>query len=307
MSGSTPPVNWDPMIAGFIAGFLSRVLYLKSGQTHNPGYPSGYIIQIAIGVISAMIGSIVIVALIGKEFTAATFLTLAATQFFKLRDDERQTLDKEEQLILVGRGAGYIEGIALTYEARNFLAMLVALATSLVAEWNIIAGIVGGIVFIVFGEMYMSGPRVGELIDVEPTELSFEKGTLLYAGPVMMMEVGLADSRQRYLKEGLAVLLTPRSTRGEAVLWNIAQRQAISHQAAVAVGVQKDVGYPEQTPLCRMEMPQGTGKAALTIIPVERDIDNLIKAIRNTPVLESGKWSRLRNTHNHKKEQESHG
>ena len=307
MSGSTPPVNWDPMIAGFIAGFLSRVLYLKSGQTHNPGYPSGYIIQIAIGVISAMIGSIVIVALIGKEFTAATFLTLAATQFFKLRDDERQTLEKEEQLILVGRGAGYIEGIALTYEARNFLAMLVALATSLVAEWNIIAGIVGGIVFIVFGEMYMSGPRVGELIDVEPTELSFEKGTLLYAGPVMMMEVGLADSRQRYLKEGLAVLLTPRSTRGEAVLWNIAQRQAISHQAAVAVGVQKDVGYPEQTPLCRMEMPQGTGKAALTIIPVERDIDNLIKAIRNTPVLESGKWSRLRNTHNHKKEQESHG
>ena len=294
MSGSTPPVNWDPMIAGFIAGFLSRVLYLKSGQTHNPGYPSGYIIQIAIGVISAMIGSIVIVALIGKEFTAATFLTLAATQFFKLRDDERQTLEKEEQLILVGRGAGYIEGIALTYEARNFLAMLVALATSLVAEWNIIAGIVGGIVFIVFGEMYMSGPRVGELIDVEPTELSFEKGTLLYAGPVMMMEVGLADSRQRYLKEGLAVLLTPRSTRGEAVLWNIAQRQAISHQAAVAVGVQKDVGYPEQTPLCRMEMPQGTGKAALTIIPVERDIDNLIKAIRNTPVLESGKWSAIR-------------
>jgi uncharacterized membrane protein YeaQ/YmgE (transglycosylase-associated protein family) len=307
MSGSTPPVNWDPMIAGFIAGFLSRVLYLKSGQTHNPGYPSGYIIQIAIGVISAMIGSVVIVALIGKEFTAATFLTLAATQFFKLRDDERQTLEKEEQLILVGRGAGYIEGIALTYEARNFLAMLVALATSLVAEWNIIAGIVGGIVFIVFGEMYMSGPRVGELIDVEPTELSFEKGTLLYAGPVMMMEVGLADSRQRYLKEGLAVLLTPRSARGEAVLWNIAQRQAISHQAAVAVGVQKDVGYPEQTPLCRMEMPQGTGKAALTIIPVERDIDNLIKAIRNTPVLESGKWSRLRNTHNQKKEQESHG
>ncbi len=307
MSGSAVPINWDPMIIGFAAGFISRVLYLKPGRSHTPGYPSGFIIQIAMAVIAAMIGSSVIVALIGKQFTAATFLTLAATQFFNVRTNERMTLEQEEGLILVGRGAGYIEGIALTYEARNFLGMLVALATSTVAEWTLWAGIVAGIVLIVLGEVFMSGPRIGEWIDVEPAELSFQKGSLLYAGPVMMMEVGLADSRQRILKDGLGVVLKPRDGRGEAVLWNIAQRQAIAHQAAAAVGVQKDVGYPEQTPLCRMAMPQGTGQAALAIIPVEHNIDALIQAIRQTPVLESGKWSNMRNTKNRKEVHEFHG
>ncbi len=300
MSSASAAVNWNPMIVGFIAGFISRVLYLRSGQSHNPGYPSGYIIQIAIGVIAAMIGSSVIVSLIGKEFTAATFLTLAATQFFNVRTNERHTLEQEESLILVGRGAGYIEGIALTYEARNFLGMLVALATSVVTAWNLWLGMAAGLAFVILGEVFMAGPKIGELIDVEEAEVKFDKGSLLFVGPVMMMEVGLPDSRQRFLEDGLGVILKPRDTRGESALWNIAQRQAIAHQAAVAVGVQKDVGYPEQTPLCRMEMPKGTGLAGLAIIPVERNLEALIKAIRNTPVLESGKWSKMHNTKNKK-------
>lgn len=308
MSGASAPVNWTPMIIAFLAGFISRVLYLRSGRSHNPGYPSGYMIQIALGVIAAMIGSSVIVSLIGKEFTAATFLTLAATQFFNVRSNERKTLEQEESLILVGRGAGYIEGISITYEARNFLAMLIALATSLVAELNIWVGIAGGIAFIIFGEMYMSGPRLGELVDVEVTELKFEKGTLLYVGPVMLMEVGLADSRERYRQEGVGVLLKPRDARGEAVLWNVAQRQAISHEAAAAVGVQKDVGYPEQGVICRMNMPAGLGQAGLAIIPVERDTEKLLRAVRNVPVLESSKWSRVRNTKNRRqRKDEAHG
>lgn len=311
MSSPSQPINWDPMIIAFIAGFISRVLYLRSGRSHNPGYPSGYISQIALAVIAALIGSSIIVSLLGKEFTAATFLTLAATQFFNVRSNERKTLQEEENLILVGRGAGYIEGISITYEARNFLAMLISLATSLIAEWNDWAGIIAGIVFIVFGEMYMSGPRVGEVIDVEPAECWFSKGSLLFVGPVMLMEVGLPGPRQRYLNQGMGVLLKPRDGRGESVLWNVAQRQAIAHEAAAAVGVQKDVGYPEQSVICRMDMPGGTGSAGLAIIAVEQDMDKLIKAIKNVPVLESSKWSKLRNSKNirqqKKKEEENHG
>lgn len=308
MSAPTPPINWDPMIVGFLAGFISRILYLKSGRSHYPGYPSGYISQIAMALIAAMIGSSIIVALLGKQFTAATFLTLAATQFRDIRSTERSTLEQEEKLILVPRGAGYIEGIAITYEARNFLAMLVALATSLVAEWTWWIGAVAGIIFIIIGEKFMSGPNLGQLIDIEPAEIKFEKGTLLYAGPIMMMDVGLADSRERYRQEALAVVLKPKNPRGEAALWNISQRQAIAHEAASAVGVQKDVGYPEQGTLCRMAMPAGTGQAGLTIIPVERDMEKLIRAIQKVPVLESGKWSRMHNTKNrHAQKEETHG
>ncbi|MBX5466325.1 MAG: YIEGIA family protein [Firmicutes bacterium] len=291
---STGPINWTPMIVGFVAGFISRVLALRSGRSHFPGFPSGYISQIALGVIAAMVGSSITVSLAGKEFTAATFLTLAATQFRDVRNTERKTLEAEEQLILVGRGAGYIEGIAVTYEARNYLAMLVALVVSAATQFfGLWVGIGVGVASILVGERFMSGPRIGDVCEVEPAPVRFEKGSLLYAGDVMMMEVGLKGSRERYLQHGLAVVLTPKNPRGQAALWNVAQRQAIAHEAAAAVGTQKDVGYPEQTPLCRMEMPNATGRAGLTIIPVHRDVNRLIRAIKNTPVLESSKWARM--------------
>ncbi len=294
MSGSSAPINWTPMIVGFAAGLLARMISLRSGRSHYPGYPSGYISQVALAVIAAMIGSSVLPALIGKQFTAATFLTLAATQFRDVRTTERQTLEQEEKLILVSRGPGYIEGIAITYEARNYLSMLVALLTSTVTEFGgLVVGLIGGVIILIIGEIFMSGKHLEDVIDVQPAKIWFDKGSLLYAGEVMMMEVGLPHSRERYEKEGLAVVLTPKNERGQAVLWNISQRQAIAYEAATAVGVQKDVGYPEQTPLCRMAMPQGTGKAGLSILPVERDMNKLIHAIKRTPVLESSKWTRI--------------
>lgn len=291
---SSAPIDWTPMIVGFTAGFLSRLISLKSGRTHYPGYPSGYISQLALAVISAMIGSSILTSLLGKEFTAATFLTLAATQFRDVRNTERKTLEQEEQLILVSRGAGYIEGIAITYEARNYLAMLVALlGSALTVIGGLVVGIIGSVIALAIAEIFMSGKHVGDLIDVQPAKISFDKGTLLYAGDVMMMEVGLPHSRERYEKEGLAVVLTPKNERGQAVLWNVSQRQAITYEAAAAVGAQKDVGYPEQSPLCRMEMPAGTGKAGLSILPVDHNMSKLIQAIKNTPVLESDKWSKM--------------
>lgn len=285
------------MIIGFVAGFLSRLIALRSGRDHYPGYPSGYISQIALGLIAAMIGSSILVALKGKEFTAATFLTLAATQFRDVRTTEAKMLQAEESLILVPRGPGYIQGIAITYEARNYLAMLVALAGAAVAQFfGPVAGIVGGIVFVLAGERFMQGHTIGDVIDVKEASIRFEKGSLLYAGEAMLMEVGLPHTRERWLQDGLAVELIPKNPRGQAALWNVSQRQAITHSAASAVGVQKDVGYPDQSPLCRMELPKATGKAGLGILPVHRDIDRLIAAIKATPVLESGKWSKMSNT-----------
>ncbi len=301
MPSSSAPIDWTPMIIGFIAGLVSRLWSLRSGRDHFPGYPSGYVSQVALATIAAMIGSSILTALEGKEFTAATFLTLAATQFRDVRNTERRTLESEENLILVPRGAGYIEGIAVTYEARNYLAMLVALVTSAgVQLFGALIGIAIGILALIVSEIMMSGPTVGEVIDVRPAKIHFEKGSLLYAGAVMLMEVGLPHTRQRWLDDGLGVELLPKNRRGQVVLWNVAQRAAITHSAAAAVGVQKDVGYPDQMPLCRMELPTPSGNAGLGILPIDRDMDRLIEAIRHTPVLESGKWSPMRNTVKHR-------
>ncbi len=294
MSSNSPPIDWTPMMIGLAAGVLSRMLSLKSGRRDYPGYPSGYVIQVAMALIAALIGAAIVTSLVAKQLTAATFLTLAATQFYNLRQAERNTLDKEEQLILVPRGPSYIEGIARTYEARAFLAMLVALAVSGLTAWaGVVPGVLGGLGILVLSQQMMAGAVVGDVIDVTPGTIRFTKESLLYVDDVMLMEIGLPHSRQRWMAEGYGVILSPKGPRGQAVLWNLAQRQAITHEAVTAVGVQKDVGYPEQGALTRMELPNATGRAALGVIPVDRDMAKLVKAIRQTPLLESGKWNRI--------------
>jgi uncharacterized membrane protein YeaQ/YmgE (transglycosylase-associated protein family) len=294
MSGSSPVVNWMPFLLGFAAGMLSRLLSLQPGRREYPGWPSGYISQLALGIIAAMIGGGIITSLFAKEFTAATFLTLAATQFRDVRETERETLSNEESLILVPRGPGYIEGIAMTYEARNFLAMLVALATSAVAFWlGLLPGIGGGVVFVILGQVFMRGRSIGRELEVKAGQIHFEKESLLYVDNVMLMDVGLVQVREAWLEHGLGITLTPKSAQGQAILWNLGQRQAITHEAAMAVGVRKDVGYPDYTPLTRMDMPSGSGVAALAIVPAFKDIDRLIRAVQLTPMLEASKMSRV--------------
>lgn len=294
MSGSSPVVNWMPFLLGFAAGMLSRLLSLQPGRREYPGWPSGYISQLALGIIAAMIGGGIITSLFAKEFTAATFLTLAATQFRDVRETERETLSNEESLILVPRGPGYIEGIAMTYEARNFLAMLVALATSAVAFWlGLLPGIGGGVVFVILGQVFMRGRSIGRELEIKAGQIHFEKESLLYVDNVMLMDVGLVQVREAWLEHGLGITLTPKSAQGQAILWNLGQRQAITHEAAMAVGVRKDVGYPDYTPLTRMDMPSGSGVAALAIVPAFKDIDRLIRAVQLTPMLEASKMSRV--------------
>jgi uncharacterized membrane protein YeaQ/YmgE (transglycosylase-associated protein family) len=283
-----------PFLLGFAAGMLSRLLSLQPGRREYPGWPSGYISQLALGIIAAMIGGGIITSLFAKEFTAATFLTLAATQFRDVRETERETLSNEESLILVPRGPGYIEGIAMTYEARNFLAMLVALATSAVAFWlGLLPGIGGGVVFVILGQVFMRGRSIGRELEIKAGQIHFEKESLLYVDNVMLMDVGLVQVREAWLEHGLGITLTPKSAQGQAILWNLGQRQAITHEAAMAVGVRKDVGYPDYTPLTRMDMPSGSGVAALAIVPAFKDIDRLIRAVQLTPMLEASKMSRV--------------
>lgn len=279
-----------PLILGTVFGTVARWLSLRSDYRHYPSYPAGYLTHLAIGFIAALIGAVLLPSLEARNYTAVTFLILAATQFFNVRSIERQTLEAEEKLALVERGPGYIEGIAKTYEERNYLVMLVGLlASAATVLLGPPAGALTGILA-TMGAVYLrQGKVLGDLCRVRPGKISFREGTLLFVEDVMLMEVGLPHARERYLREGLGMIIEPKGPRGQAVLWDLAQRQAIAHDAAAMVGVQTDVGYPEAVPICRMEMPQGTGRAALVILPVERDPEALAKAISRVPVLESAK------------------
>ncbi len=69
-----------------------------------PTYPQGRIIHLSFGFIAAFIGSVAVPAVLESDWTAVTFLGLAATQFREVRKMERETLEKIDTKEMVKRG-----------------------------------------------------------------------------------------------------------------------------------------------------------------------------------------------------------
>jgi hypothetical protein len=280
------------ILIGTLMGSLGRLLLLHVDYRQYPSYPQAYVVHLAFGFVAAFLGSIAVPAIVAKEFAAASFLALAVTQFREVRKIERETLERLEKTELVPRGTAYIEGIAKTFEARNYLAMLVGLVASLGVQigrhWEDPAlaaavGILFGLATIVMLKRSITRAVVGDIAHVRPAEISFD-GPLLVVEGVQLMNIGLPESRQTYLEQGLAVAIIPKSIDAKATLGNIGQRQAIVHDAATLCGVRMDVADKEFMPLARRDLVSGV--VALVIVPAEKNMEALITAVRQTPVLE---------------------
>lgn len=282
------------VVAGGLLGAWSRLSMLRIDYRQYPSYPQGLTIHLALGAVAAFIGSVAAPAIAEKEFAAATFLALAATQFREVRNMERQTLLNLEETELVPRGAGYIEGIARVFEARNYLAMLTGLlsSTAIVIAgafgtglWPAVAvGVAAGAATMIWVRRGVEGPHVADIADVEIVPITFD-GPLLTVAGVIVLNVGLADARERYVQEGVGVLITPRDRDARETLANIGQRQAIAHDAATLVGVTKEIDEPYFTPLVRRDGVKG--HIVMAIIPAEKNNQALLEAVRRVPILEA--------------------
>lgn len=280
-----------PTIAvSVVLGTLARWYMLRVDYRMYPSYPQGYLIHLTFGAIAASLGAVAVPAVIAKDFQAVTFLALAATQFREVRALERETLLNMEDTELVPRGAAYIEGIARVFEARNYLALLTSLLTSLVAyllpdsfgHRLIVAAAVGAFVPL-FLRRAMQGSRIRDLARIREVPVEFD-GPLLMAGGVRMMNLGLPDVRDKYREQGLAIAVIPKDANAKATLANAGQQQAMVHDAAGQLGVLQDTGEPEYAPIARRDPVSGT--VVLVIIPAERNPEALMMAVGNVPVLE---------------------
>ncbi|MCL4426265.1 MAG: YIEGIA family protein [Firmicutes bacterium] len=274
-----------PILVGVLVGILTRWLLLRIDYRQYPGYPHGYVTHLSLGLVAAFLGAAAIPATLTGQYTAVSFLALAAQQFRDIRNMERKSLEQLEETELVRRGPDYIEGIARVFESRNYLVILTALLTSgAIIFRGLTFGLGIALLWIIVSHYYMSGKRLGDIALVRPGRVHFAR-TLLYVDEVMIMEVGLKESREKLLKEGVGIILEPKDDNGRATLAQPGQRQAIVHDVAAIVGLKKDFGYPEFTPLIRLDID--TGRAAMILLPIEPDPEAVMEAIRRVPVLES--------------------
>ncbi|SEN27511.1 YIEGIA family protein [Lihuaxuella thermophila] len=274
------------VIIGVLIGFLTRLRLLEIDYRQYPTYPHGYLSHLALGMIASALGAVAVPALLKKDYTAVTFLALAAQQFRDVRNMERETLAKLDEMELVPRGASYIEGIAKVFESRNYLVIFSAFMTSLsvvlTKTWWV-GAVVGGVLILGAG-LLMSGQVIKDIANVYEGKLTFE-GPNLYVDDIYLMNIGLEDNQKRILQHGIGLIIEPNSPAAVVTISNIGQRQAILHDVSAILGVYRDTGEPALVPIAKRDL--NDGRLGLVLLPQEKNVGRAIQVVNFVPVLES--------------------
>ncbi|WP_432666039.1 YIEGIA domain-containing protein [Wukongibacter baidiensis] len=282
------------ILIGTLIGFISRWWLLRGDIRQYPTFPNGYLIHLTTGFIAAAMGSVAYPALLGKNYVAVTFLALAIQQFRDIRKMEKDTLQSLERESYAPRGESYIDGIAKTFEARNYIVMIVSLTTTLSAfiirsftKNNFIIfplSILIGFIAVSLLKQYTKGHTLKDIVTAEEASIEFKDGSNLYVGDIYVMNIGLSATKDRILKNGLAVILKPiKNDDTEKVILNHdGQRKAIVHECSRLLGLERYVATRRNF---------DTGEVALVIVPIIKDMSRLKEIILNVPILEMNKKS----------------
>lgn len=280
------------LVVSILVGSIARALILRIDYRQFPSYPHSYLIHLTLGAIAATLGALFIPALLAKEYIAVTFLTIGAQQFRDVRSLERDSLNSIEKTELIPRGTAYIEGIAKLFEARNYLALLTALITSLIYYYSdLLWAVIGGVVFAYTLHYFMQGITIVEIAEVKIVPLNI-KGMNIGIEQTIILNVGEKSALKKWQEEGIGIKIVPKDENARATLANLGQRQAIIHDLSILMGIKLDQGMQQFTPLARLDLDNGT--LNLIIIPQEPDPVFIQKAIKQIPVLESSQRKPLK-------------
>ncbi|OOM69675.1 YIEGIA domain-containing protein [Clostridium sp. BL-8] len=269
-----------------LCGTISRYLTLIIDYRQYPSYPNGYLINLVTGFISSGIGAIAIPALLEKNFEAVTFLVLATEQFREVRRIEKESLEALDDVEHVFRGEAYIDGIAKTFEARNYFSLIVAFITSLtmhiaprdVILTNIILGISAGAISLYILKAFSKGKSVGDIADVRPAQITVKNSELYVDDIFVTNHLGTDFSRNLLQNNGIASIIYPKDRSFSRILDHHGQMQAVIFEVCRVLGV-KRYHYTRRD--------YETGRIAIVMVPIIDDKDTFIAIIRNTPLLES--------------------
>ncbi|MFA8437949.1 YIEGIA family protein [Pueribacillus sp. YX66] len=273
-----------PVIIGIFFGTISRFILLRTDFRQYPTYPQGRIIHLSFGFIAAFIGAVFVPSILEPDWTAVTFLGLAATQFREVRNMERETLQKVDDFELVRRGSPFIEGMAQAFESRNYLVMFTSLVSTLLAVYHTLLGIAAGFIMLIIVKRNMSGKVLKAIASIQEGEIRFD-GPNLYVSDIHIKNVGLEESKQLILERAVGVIVIPKNENSAVTISNLGQRQAMLHQVANVLGAYLDEGEPDIIPLSKRKMEDG--RLGLFLMPEERDFKQIKTVLEQVPVLDS--------------------
>ncbi|MFC0272543.1 YIEGIA family protein [Metabacillus herbersteinensis] len=277
------------IITAIIIGTFARIITLKEDFRQYPSYPNGYLIHLITGFVAASLGAVAVPALLSKNFIAVTFLTLAIQQFRDVRKMEKESLIDLEETEFTYRGKAYIDGIAKTFEARNYFSLVVALITSITIKivpfkgWvGIIVGIAVGLVFLYLLIRISKGKTIGDIAQVKTGKIEVKGSELFVDGMFISNQLGSDQAQKLFTDEGMAVVIYPNENHFRINLENFGQRQAALFEATRSLGLKR---YH----FTRRDFENG--RVVVALIPIKKDMDAFIEVVKKCPLLESVKKS----------------
>ncbi|MFT4007494.1 MAG: YIEGIA domain-containing protein [Lacrimispora sp.] len=276
------------ILCGTAMGTIARLITLKVDTRQNPSYPTGYFLNVVMGIVASALGAVAIPSLLYKEFTAVTFITLAIQDFRDVRKSERESLQDLEETEYTKRGNAYIDGISKTYESRNYISLLTSFLVVLVLEvfntenlvFNIFISLAVGFLTIYLLSSLTKGKTIGDICDMSVGEITFEHSDLLVDGMFVSSILGTQKSRDLFLREGVAIVVTPKKEKFRITIENPGQRQAMLFEATRTFGV-KRFSFTRRN--------FKAGKLIIAFVPLIKDTQSIIRVIKKTPVLENSR------------------
>lgn len=284
-------------IAAMIIGTLCRFFLLRVKDNQYPTTPQDYIEQIIIASLAASLGAVAFPALIDKEFSALTFLAVGIQQFQGLAQQEKITLENTDADELVSKGEPYIDLIATTYEVRSYVSLFSALIASIIYIYiarkydadalicTIFATLGGIIVALIFRRM-LRRSSIKDVADIYPAKISFD-GPILKVNDIVMTNIGLKDTRKKYLEKGIAIEIVPKDMSSFGIINDIGEQRAIMHNIYLHMGIDKDVDETDIKTIARTNLDRKS--VVIVTIPLLRDEVKLIQVAESAPILDTAK------------------
>lgn len=284
-------------LLALLLGTLCRFFVLRIIDKQYPTRPQDYIEQIIMAGLTSALGAIALPALMDKEFSALTFLAVGIQQFQGLSKQEKITLSNIDENELVLKGASYIDEISSTYEVRSYVSLFAALFSSIAYiytakrfEENILIcssvaiffAIITGLVF----RKILKRNSIGDIADVKPAKLSFE-GPIMKINDVVITNIGLKSTREKFLKDGVAVEVIPKDKKNFGIINDLGQRDAMIHNIFIHTGIDKDVDEHDIVSTSKIDLNKKS--ILIVFMPILNDMKLIEQVIKSTPILESSK------------------
>ena len=226
-----------------------------------------------------------------------TFLAVGIQQFQGLSQQEKITLENIDSDEIVSKGEGYINEIATTYEVRSYISLFSALLSSIVYIYIarkfdadilicIIAASIAGIIVGLFFRRVLRRPSINDVAEIYMAKISFEE-QLLKVNDITMTNIGLKDTRKKYLEQGMAIEIVPKSMTDFGIINDIDQQRAIMHNIYIHLGFAKDVDEKDLLPIARTNLDKKS--VVIIMIPLIKDEVTFMQVAGSTPVLDTSK------------------